>query len=82
MLHDLRQAMVGLLGLSRQGGLTWRADPNGLLLIEAATDVATYRVFIQTLEPNRDQPTRSRTLRERVESLSQLEAPAAVAEAA
>ncbi|MBV2146679.1 hypothetical protein KRZ98_00030 [Sphingobium sp. AS12] len=82
MLYDLRRAMVGLLGLSRQGGLTWRADPNGLLLIEAATDVATYRAFIQTLEPNRDQPTRSRTLRERVESLPQPEAPAAVAEAA
>lgn len=82
MLYDLRRAMVGLLGLSRQGGLMWRADPNGLLLIEAATDVATYRAFIQTLEPNRDQPTRSRTLRERVESLPQPEAPATVAEAA
>ncbi|MBA4781335.1 hypothetical protein [Blastomonas sp.] len=79
MLHDLRRAMVGLLGLSPQGGLTWRADASGLLLIEAATDVATYRVFIQTLEPNRDQPTRSRAMRERVESLPQPEAPSAVA---
>jgi len=81
MLHDLRRALVGLLGLPRLEGLAWRVDPEGLLLIEVATDVATYRVFIQTLEPNRDQPTRSRTLRERVESLPQLEAPAAGAAA-
>lgn len=82
MLYDLRRAMVGLLGLSRQGGLTWSVDPNGLLMVEAATDLATYRAFIQTLEPNRDQPTRSRTLRERVESLPQPDASPAVAAAA
>lgn len=69
MLHDLRRAMVGLLGLPRRDGLTWHLDPNGLLLIETTTDEATYRVFVQTLETNREQPTRSRALRERVESL-------------
>lgn len=83
MLHDLRRAMVGLMALPRIGGLTWHLDPNGLLLVEAATDVATYRVFLQTLEPNREQPTRSRALRERVESLPVVEAvPADMAAAA
>lgn len=82
MLDDLRRAMVGLLALPMKGDLTWRLDPNGLLLIEAATDVATYRVFVQTLEPNREQPTRSRALRERVESLPKMDAPAETAAAA
>jgi len=53
------------------------------LLVEAVTDAATYRVFLQTLEPNREQPTRSRALRERVESLPAVEAvPADMAAAA
>lgn len=82
MLDDLRRAMVGLLALPTTGGLIWRLDPNGLLLIETATDVATYRVFVQTLEPNRDQPTRSRALRERVESLPAVDAGADMAAAA
>ncbi len=77
MLDDLRRAMVGLMGLPRQGGVNWHLDPNGLLRIEAATEVATYCVFVQTLEPNREQPTRSRALRERVETLPAVEAPAA-----
>lgn len=79
MLDDLRRAMVGLLALPMTAGLTWRLDPNGLLLIEAATEVATYRVFVQTLEPSREQPTRSRALRERVRSLPKSDAPAAAA---
>lgn len=78
-LTDLRRAMVGFMGLPLIGGLTWRLDPDGMLLVEAATDVATYRVYLQTLEPKREQPTRSRTLRERVESLPQQDAPAAQA---
>ena len=83
MSEDLRRAMVGLLGLPRRSGLAWHLDTNGMLLIEAATDLATYRVFVQTLEPNREQPTRCRALRERVESLPAVEAvPADVTAAA
>ncbi|HEX7853462.1 MAG TPA: hypothetical protein VF503_07170 [Sphingobium sp.] len=74
LLSELRRAAVGLLALPITGGLTWKLDPNGLLLVEASSDVALFRVFIQTLEANRDQPTRERTLRERVESLPRPEA--------
>ena len=73
MLSDLRRATVGLLALPITGGLTWKLDPAGLLMVEASTDVARIRVFIQTLEANREQPTRERKLRERVESLPKLE---------
>nr|WP_295108396.1 hypothetical protein [uncultured Caulobacter sp.] len=66
---DLKRALVGLLGLPITGGLVWKLDPNGLLAVEASSDVARFRVFIQTLEANREQPTRERKLRERVESL-------------
>lgn len=66
---DLKRALVGLVGLPIIGGLTWKLDPNGLLMVEASSDVARFRVFIQTLEANREQPTRERKLRERVESL-------------
>lgn len=69
MLSDLRRAAVGLLALSISGGLTWKLDPSGLVMVEGATDVARFRVFIQTLEANREQLTRERKLRERVESL-------------
>jgi hypothetical protein len=77
MLADLRRAMVGLMGLPMTGGLRWELDPKGLLLIEAQTEEAAVRVFIQTLEPNRDQPTRSRALRERVVSLPKGDTPTA-----
>lgn len=77
MLEDLRRAMVGLMGLPITGGLRWELDPKGLLLIEAQTEEADVRVFIQTLEPNRDQPTRSRALRERVVSLPKGDTPTA-----
>ena len=77
MLEDLRRAMVGLMGLPMTGGLRWELDPKGLLLIAAQTEEADVRVFIQTLEPNRDQPTRSRALRERVVSLPRGDTPTA-----
>lgn len=66
---DLKRALIGLFGLPITGGLTWKLDPNGLLAVEASSDVARFRVFIQILEANREQPTRERKLRERVESL-------------
>lgn len=77
---DLKRALVGLLGLPITGGLTWKLDPNGLLMVEASSDVARFRVFIQTLEANREQPTRERKLRERVVSLPK--SPATNADAA
>ena len=79
MLGDLRRAMVGLLALPMTGGLTWSLDPKGLLLVQTQMQDATVRVFIQTLEPNREQPIRSRALRERVESLPKIDLSAAEA---
>ncbi len=74
MADDLRRALVGLYGLTREGGLTFKLDPNGLFCIEATTAFATYRVHVQAIEPERDEPTRCRTLREKVESLPKTEA--------
>lgn len=75
MADDLRRALVGLCSLKREGGLTFKLDPNGLLCVEATTALATYRVFVQAIEPERDEPTRCRALREKVESLPQAAAP-------
>ena len=77
MLADFRRALVGLLDLPLVTGLAWHIAPEGVVVIEASTEVATYKVFVQTLEGNRDQPTRSRALRERVVSLPKPEARAA-----
>lgn len=77
MLSDFQRALVGLFDLPLVTGLTWHLDPNGLLMVEASTEVATYRVFMQTLEDNRGQLTPSRALRERVESLPKPDAKAA-----
>lgn len=74
LLSDLRRAAVGLLALPIAGGLTWQLDPNGLLMVEASSEVARFRVFMQTLEANREQSTRERKLREEVKSLPKLEA--------
>lgn len=74
MVDDLRRALVGLYGLKRDGGMTFKLDPKGLLCIEAMTALATYRVYVQAIEPERDEPTRCRALREKVESLRQPEA--------
>ena len=76
MADDLRKALVSLCGLKRVGGMTFRLDPKGLLSIEATTVLARYRVYIQSIEPARDEPTRSRALRQRVESLPEPEASA------
>ena len=77
MLTDFRRVLVGLLELPLVTGLAWHIAPEGVVMIEASTDVATYKVFVQTLEGNREQPTRSRALRERVVSLPKPEAQAA-----
>lgn len=74
MADDLRRALVGLYGLPREGDVTFRLDPHGLLSIEATTTLATYRVHVQTIEAERDEPTRCRALREKVESLPKSEA--------
>ncbi len=74
MADDLRRALVGLYGLKREGGMTFKLDPKGLLCIEATTALAAYRVHLQAIEPERDEPTRCRTLREKVESLPKSDA--------
>lgn len=74
MADDMRRALVGIYGLARESGLTFKLDPKGLLCIEATTALATYRVHVQAIEPERDEPTRCRALREKVESLPKTEA--------
>jgi len=74
MLVDIRHALECLFDLPVVSDMTWKVDPKGLLLIEAATDLATYRVYVQTLEENRDTAIRARALRERAESLPKAEA--------
>jgi hypothetical protein len=74
MAEDLRRALVGLYGLKREGRMTFKLDPQGMLCIEAMTALATYRVHVQAIEPERDEPTRCRALREKVESLPKSEA--------
>lgn len=80
MAEDLRRALVGLYDLSRDDSMTFELDPKGLLCIQAMTPLATYRVFVQAIEQERDEPTRSRALRDKVESL--LNSNAAVVPAA
>jgi hypothetical protein len=67
MQSELLAALPTLLGLQRESDLIWRLDPEGLLMVEVATRVASVRVYLQTLEKGRD--TASRKLLERVKAL-------------
>lgn len=82
MLSDFRRALVALLELPLVTGLAWHIAPEGMVMIEGSTDLATYKVSVQALEGNREQATRSRALRERVESLPKTDASVAETAAA
>lgn len=56
---DFLRAVSGLLATVDVTDLAWGLDPEGLLAIEARTEAATYRVFVQTL---REDGGRHRTL--------------------
>jgi hypothetical protein len=66
MQSELLATLPTLLGLQRESDLIWRLDPEGLLMVEVATQVASVRVYLQTLEKGRD--TASRKLLERVKA--------------
>jgi hypothetical protein len=46
---DFMRAMAGLLDAPLVGGLIWKVDPRGLLMVEGTTEHATFRVYLQTL---------------------------------
>lgn len=64
MASDLLATLPNLLKLDRDGDLVFEVDPNGMLVVEVKSAVATYRAHLQALERGRD--TRSRKLLERV----------------
>lgn len=59
---DFLAAMPVLLSLDAVGAVKFDLDPNGLLMVEVTSKVATYHAFIQTLQDGREGLVRERAL--------------------